>query len=186
MSSRRGWPRTPGQRYASAVELARAGREATTMPLSGPGPTVPVPAIEPARPPRRHPRSRHPTARHQGRACAATIRLLRHPGDPVEAQLVDRVAGGPTHRGGRCVAFLLRILVIPRRAVGSWCSPGPPNPARTRSCRPRPRRRRPTLSPRPPCSHTAMAPPWRPSRCPATGTAFTAASSTTPKATATR
>jgi serine/threonine protein kinase len=38
-----GMAKNPDQRYASAVELARAGREATTMPLSGPGPTVPVP-----------------------------------------------------------------------------------------------------------------------------------------------
>ena len=37
-----GMAKNPDQRYASAVELARAGREATTMPLSGPGPTVPV------------------------------------------------------------------------------------------------------------------------------------------------
>jgi len=37
-----GMAKDPDQRFASAVELARAGREATTMPLSGPGPTVPV------------------------------------------------------------------------------------------------------------------------------------------------
>src|SRR6202011_4424283 len=36
-----GMAKNPDQRYASAVELARAAREATTMPLAGPGPTVP-------------------------------------------------------------------------------------------------------------------------------------------------
>ena len=36
-----GMAKNPDQRYASAVELARAARQATTGPLSGPGPTVP-------------------------------------------------------------------------------------------------------------------------------------------------
>ena len=36
-----GMAKNPDQRFASAVELARAGREATTGPLSGPGPTLP-------------------------------------------------------------------------------------------------------------------------------------------------
>ncbi len=37
-----GMAKNPEHRYASAVEFARAAREATTMPSSGPGPTVPV------------------------------------------------------------------------------------------------------------------------------------------------
>jgi serine/threonine protein kinase len=37
-----GMAKKPDHRYASAVELAGAARVATTMPLSGPGPTVPV------------------------------------------------------------------------------------------------------------------------------------------------
>src|ERR1700730_4386074 len=36
-----GMAKNPDHRYASAVELARAAREATTMPLAGPAPTVP-------------------------------------------------------------------------------------------------------------------------------------------------
>jgi serine/threonine-protein kinase len=37
-----GMAKNPDQRYATTVELARAAREATTVPLSGPGPSVPV------------------------------------------------------------------------------------------------------------------------------------------------
>ena len=37
-----GMAKNPDQRYATTVELARAAHDATTVPLSGPGPTVPV------------------------------------------------------------------------------------------------------------------------------------------------
>jgi serine/threonine protein kinase len=37
-----GMAKQPDQRYASTVELARAARDATTVPLSGPRPAVPV------------------------------------------------------------------------------------------------------------------------------------------------
>jgi Protein kinase domain len=38
----KGMAKQPDQRYASPVELARAARDATTVPLPAPGPTVPV------------------------------------------------------------------------------------------------------------------------------------------------
>jgi serine/threonine protein kinase len=67
----KGMAKQPDQRYASTVELARAARDATTVPLPRPGPITPV-----------HPRAAGPIhSRYTGPAAAGAV-LPPPPGPP--------------------------------------------------------------------------------------------------------
>jgi serine/threonine protein kinase len=100
-----GMAKNPDKRYASAVELARAGREATTMPLSGPGPTMPAsPLSQP---------SHRATIHHQDTQLADTVAAPVPPPSGPPHQVTDTPP--PRSRRRWLIALLVVVLIA---AVG--------------------------------------------------------------------
>ena len=93
----------------------------------------------------------------------------------LEAQSVDRGAGGAARRGRRWRCVLLRNVLSPKATGPELVLTATTDPGANAFMPPQPRRRRPAPNPHPPCSHTAAELLWPPSRCPATATACMAA-----------